>query len=207
MRPSHALASCFLVCLSAACSGAPSESTPDYELTSAQTNPARSTEKGSTDETPSPPAEDAGTLSSSSSSSSSGSSSSGSSSTVGVMVDGQNLIVGGASLWAEVSKPGDYDLFVKVSGAGIQVGSDIHVKATASTAGCASENYIDFRPANDTQYMAKRGDAACGLSIVELPTAVGGHFKGSFDGILDGINSDPPKSKRVVFTFDIIRTK
>jgi hypothetical protein len=198
---------CLLGSLLAACSGAPSEDTPDYEITAVRRNPTGSSGSTPTGDTPTSAIHEDETDSGTSTSSSSSGQPSANSSTVGVTVDGTKLNVDGMNIWSEVSKAGDYDLFVKVSGPGVATGSDIHVKATAVTTGCGGDNYIDFRPANAPQHMSKRGDATCGLVIDELPTAVGGRFKGTFKGTLTSINTTPATSKNFVFTFDALRAK
>jgi hypothetical protein len=121
-------------------------------------------------------------------------------------VGGVTLTVTDTTLWSEVSGPGKYSIFVKVTGPGIAAGSDFHVSATRTGPGCESGgNFITYRPQNDTQYMPKA--TPCGLKIDELPTAVGGRFRGTFVGTLTGINTTTTKTKNITLAFDVLRTK
>lgn len=124
-------------------------------------------------------------------------------------VETTTLTIASTEIWAEVSKAGNYDLFIRVTGAGVPAGSDLHISATSATSGCDNmANFITYRPEGDTQYMPKSTkEPECGLTIEALPTAIGGRFKGTFNATLYGINSPTPVSKRVQLTFDVLRTK
>ena len=47
----------------------------------------------------------------------------------------------------------------------------------------------------------------CGLTVTELPTAVGGRFKATFDATLYSINVTPQRTKKVTLTLDVLREK
>jgi hypothetical protein len=128
---------------------------------------------------------------------------------VTVKVSGVTFTVGETKVWANVSGAGNYDIFVPVTGPGVAAGSDIHVWADHKGTGCVNTtNYIAYRPKSDTQYMPmSTNEPACGLTITELPTAVGGRFKGTFKGTLRGINVTPTVTKTIDMTFDVLRTK
>ena len=80
--------------------------------------------------------------------------------------------------------------------------------ATAGSGCDNTTNYIAYRPEGDTQYMPKTAkDPACGLIIDEMPKEIGGHFKGSFNATLNGINTTTPKTRKLALTFDVVRTK
>jgi hypothetical protein len=129
-----------------------------------------------------------------------------------VKVEQATLTVDSTNLWSEVSKPGEYMLFIRVSGAGVAAGSDFVISAKGPGSGCESgANFISYRPEGDSQYMPKgtsgTTNAACGLEITEIPTALGRHFSGTFRGTLHAINVTTPKSKTFDLKFDVVRTK
>lgn len=127
--------------------------------------------------------------------------------TVSVKIDGVTFSVQNARLWSEVRGPGLYDVFIDVTGPGAPAGSDIYIRADASGTGCDDTNGIVYRPQGDTQYRPSSTTGACGLVIKELPTAIGGRFTGTFNGLLPGINLTTPRSKKVEVTFDVLREK
>jgi len=196
----------------AACSGAPSgDGGPDYEvdITGKKTAPPSgeptsdppSEDNPDTSPTPPPP--------SSSSSSSSGGTPAAKPTVVTLTIDGTAFTVDDTTLWADVSKAGTYDVFVKITGPGAGAGSDFHVTARETGDGCDNtSNYLTYRPAGDSQYMPKGPvDAACGLTVTSLPKAVGDRFTGTFKAKLYAINSPTPKSKNVELSFDVLRAK
>jgi hypothetical protein len=129
--------------------------------------------------------------------------------TATVKLNGTTLTVSEVKLWSEVSRAGEYNVFVYVTGPGVEAGSDFIISARQIGSGCDNtKNFITYRPKNDTQYMPRTTtDAGCGLQISELPTAVGGRLKGSFKGTLHAINVSTPRSREVDLTFDVLREK
>jgi hypothetical protein len=223
MRSLTAVALAFAAAV-AACSGAPpSDGSPDFEIDDTAKRPA-SPGDGSGSSGADPTATPAKSSSSSSSGApaptttptpapTSGSSSGGAPApaptTVSLTIDGVAVTVTGTDVWAGVSAPGMYDVFLKVSGPGIAVGSDFVISATSSVSGCDNTaNYITYRPQGDTQYMPKSAEEpTCGLTIETLPAAVNDRFKGTFKATLYGINTTTPKSHKIDLTFDVLRTK
>jgi hypothetical protein len=122
---------------------------------------------------------------------------------------GTTLSVSEVKLWSEVSSAGEYNVFVYVTGPGVETGSDFIISARQVGSGCDNtKNFIAYRPKNDTQYMPRTTkDAGCGLQISELPTTVGGRLRGSFKGTLHAINVSTPRSREVDLTFDVLREK
>lgn len=217
------LAACFFASILAACSGAPPEDAPDYEVdytaggdrasggsSTDDTVGGGATEEQDTQDAPLPT--DNGGAETGGSTGGNGGSSGGTTpapepTKVTVKIDGVTVAVKDTVLWSEVSKPGEYDIFVKLTTPGTS--TDIHVSATGVRNGCDNTaNFITYRPSGDTQYMPKSTkDPSCGLAIESLPTAVGGRFKGSFNATLYGINVSTPKTKKVTLTFDVLREK
>ena len=213
-----------LACFSAlaACGGAPEENAPDYEVDiTAAKRPSSGSSGSPTDESGSSGGSSGGASSSSgtaesSTSSSGGSSSGGSSSgsttpaptTVTLTIDGASYTVSSTNLWSEVSKAGEYDIFIQLTGPGAPSGSDLHVTATHTGTGCNyTQNSLTYRPSGDAQYMPPSIAANCGLTLESIPTAVGGRFKGTFKGTLTSINVTPAKSKSFDLKFDVLREK
>jgi hypothetical protein len=125
---------------------------------------------------------------------------------VTVKIDGVAVTVTKTALWSEVSAKGEYNIFVDVVAPGIAAGSDLILSATHAGTGCVNTaNFITYRPEGDTQYMPKQ--AACGLTIASIPTAVGGRFKGTFKGNLTGINQASPQTRVIEMSFDVLREK
>ena len=124
-------------------------------------------------------------------------------------IDGVTYTVSETNLWSEVGGPGEYDIFVKLTGPGAPTGSDIHVGASRTGTGCKSgENYITYRPKGAPQYMPNSSnEPTCGLTMSELPKAVGGRFRGRFVGTLRSINTSPVTYKKITLEFDVLRTK
>ncbi len=205
-----------LAVATAACSGAPpNDGGSDYEIVQGKgpsgggsDAPPAASDPSQTD---APPADAPPASSSSSSSSSSGSTPppAPKPTAVTLTIDGQAFTFGSATIWADVSKVGTYDLFLKVTGPGAPDGTDIHISATATGTGCDNTaNYITYRPVGDTQYMPKSvKDPTCGLNVTALPAKVGDRFTGSFKATLYGINVTPAKTKSVDLTFDVLRDK
>jgi hypothetical protein len=204
------------------CSGAPTVDTPDYVLDpSTAKPPGSSTSSGSLAPGPQASSDDAnasssgandsgaGTSGGQGASSSGGSGASTPAGPISLKIDDVTVDIDDTSLWSEVSKPGAFDLFIKVSGPGVASGSDIHISATRVASGCDNAaNYIVYRPQGDTQYMPKSSkEPACGLTIAAIPTAPNAHFRGKFTAALFGINTDAPKTKKVELTFDVVRSK
>lgn len=137
---------------------------------------------------------------------------SGAAGTATVTIDGVPMHVDGIELWApNPVNDKAYDVFIKISGPGVREGSDVMFSAAWIGDGCDETmdgNSVAYRPRpeDDTQYLPT-ATVGCGLSVVELPTAVGKHLRGSFDGDLTGINVANPTTKRVTATFDVPRTK
>jgi len=220
-------------CLLAACGGAPEENAPDYEVditssgkragssssggTSAGDESGSSSGGSGATQTSSGTAESSTSSSGTSGTSSSGGSTSSSSgsttpapTTVTLTIDGASYTIGTTNLWSEVSKAGEYDIFIPLTGPGAPSGSDFHVSATHTGTGCDNtKNFLTYRPSGDAQYMPTPTTIApsCGLTIESLPTAVGGRFKGSFKGTLTSINVTPSKSKQFDLKFDVLRAK
>jgi len=220
-RLAHAarLGACILgASLLAACGGAPSGDSPDYELDLPNKKtpaPSGSSGGGDAPHEPAPPLDpaDGSSLGGESTPSDGGAGTpppaTPSPTTVTVQVNGTALTVDKTNLWVDVSKAGTYDFFINVSGGGLGAGSDLHMSSTHTGSGCDNlTNFITYRPANDTQYMPKSvKDTGCGLVFTALPTAVGDRLKGSFHGTLIGINQTPAKSKTIDIVFDVLRTK
>jgi hypothetical protein len=207
-----------------ACSGAPHVDGPDYELAASSGSPAGpSGGSAATDPPPSdqdpgnpdtsseydaspppPPSHDAGAADAKADVAPPPKPA-----TVSVTIDGASINVDGTTLWSEVSQKGMYNIFIKVSGTGVPSGSDFDISATATGQGCVNTaNYITYRPSGDTQYMpASPNEPTCGLTITSIPTAIGGRFKGSFNGKLHAINVSTPRSKTIVVSFDVPRTQ
>jgi hypothetical protein len=201
------LAAAFLlVGLTAGCSGAPKDDAPDYEVdTSGKHNGGGSTGQ----EAPAPtvtnnPAPDQNVKSAETGTGAPAPT------TVTASLDGQELTVVSTTIWAGVSKPGMYDVFVKVTGTGVLDGSDILISATDTKSGCQNEtNYIVFRPMGQMQYMPKTAtEPQCSLDVTELPAAVGGRFTATFDSTLYGINDPSQKTtKKLKISVDALRDK
>ena len=123
-----------------------------------------------------------------------------------VTVDGVPLTVQSITLWTDVT-PGDYDLFIKVTGTGAPPGSDVFVKGRATGSGCdITKNFIFYRPLQAAQHYPGLRSPNCGLTISALPKAVGGHYTGTFKGTLP--NEDNAKAlKSFDITFDVVRKK
>jgi hypothetical protein len=199
MSRSPALATAFVLFgLSAACSSAPPADAPDYEVnitsgkkdSSANSTPPKPA--ATTDPAPAPPPNaETGT------------------GKTAVTMDGQALTITGTTLWSEVTKAGEYSVFLKVTGTGVADGSDINIWASATQSGCVNTtNYLAFRPTGDTQYMPKSPtEPQCGLTVTSLPTAVGGRFQATFEGTLYGIGTTSPRSKQFVISVDVLRDK
>ncbi len=199
-----------------ACSGAPpNDGGSDYEIVQGKKPsggggdaPGPTSDPSTSPDTP--PA-DAPPASSSSSSSSSGSTPppAPKPTAVTLTIDGQAFTFGSATVWANVSAQGTYNVFLKVTGPGAPDGTDFDISATATGTGCDNTaNYITYRPVGDAQYMPKSAkDPSCGLNVTALPTKVGDRFTGSFKATLYSINVTPAKTKSVELTFDVLRDK
>lgn len=208
MELTRTIATSLLVGLLAACQGSP-EDAPDYEVDLTSGGGSRSgagedtsASDGTSSEAPSTPP-GGGT------SAETGNGPSLPPTKVMVKVDGVTLTVGEVKLWSEVAKPGKYDTFISVTGAGVAAGSDIVISADSATTGCVvGEEHITYRPKSEPQYMPMTsGDPACGLSIKSLPKSVGERFTGTFKGTLRAINTTPTQTKNVEVTFDVLREK
>jgi hypothetical protein len=207
--------------VSVACSSAPRTDGPDYQLASSSGAPGASGGGSDTDPPPASnegdgnsgnvPTYDAGTPKPSADAGADAAAPEAGAkpTTVTVTIDGKAMQIDGTTLWSDVSKPGMYNLFVKVSGNGVASGSDFDISATATGKGCDNTaNYITYRPSGDPQYMpASAKEPACGLTIDALPPAVGARFTGSFHGTLYAINVSTPSSKKIDVTFDVLRTQ
>ncbi|HEY8073162.1 MAG TPA: hypothetical protein VIF62_03615 [Labilithrix sp.] len=200
-----------------ACSGAPpSDGGADYEVVQGSKPPSGGSDAPPSDDptqaTDTPPADPPPSSSSSSSSSSSGSTPpppAAKPTSVTLTIDGETFAFGSATVWANVSAAGTYNVFLKVTGPGAPDGTDFDISATATGTGCVNTaNYITYRPVGDTQYMPKSAnEPTCGLSITSLPKNVGDRFTGSFKATLYGINVTPAKTKSIDLTFDVLRDK
>jgi len=128
---------------------------------------------------------------------------------VTVKIDGATYTVSTTNLWSEVQGAGKYNIFIKLTGPGAPDGSDIHISADHTGTGCVNTtNYLAYRPQGSTQYMPmSANEPTCGLSINELPKAVGGRFRGSFTGTMRAINTTPLTTKRFEIKFDVLRDK
>lgn len=200
-----------------ACSGAPSDDSPDYEVDITSRPPDKT--GGATPEDPAsgdPAAPGGGSEDEVPVGNGGGGADAGADAapapkptSVSLTIDGTKFNVSSTDIWAEVRGAGDYDLFIKVTGPGVPAGSDIHISATGVRTGCDNTaNFITYRPENDTQYMPKSTkDPNCGLSITSLPKVVNGRFTGRFEATLYGINTATPKTKTVDLSFDVLRTK
>jgi hypothetical protein len=203
---------CVLGCGVIACASEPYGEAPRFE-TAPTKKPGSSSGSSGSSGTPTP--EESGGSSGSSNGGADGGTDGASSgggtkpSSASLKIDGKTINVDDTELWAEVGGPGEYDIFIKVSGPGVAAGSDVHIGATSTGTGCDSTaNTIAYRPKGDTQYMPKSAnEPSCGLDIDELPKAVGGRFRGSFKSTLYGINADPKPTKSVELTFDVARAK
>jgi len=126
-----------------------------------------------------------------------------------VYIDGKQVNVNEVEIWAEVSRPGLYHLFIDVSSPDIPKGSDFIISATRTGKDCSiGANFITYRPKNDTQFMPKRlRNSECELMINEYPKEANGFFRGSFKERLYGINSPDSRVKTVNLTFNVMRSK
>jgi hypothetical protein len=208
----------------AACSGAPKDDAPDYEvdITSArkgadgdQTTSTGSDTSASTT-TPAEPTTntaETGTGGSGAGSGTGTGTGTGTGATpppqptkVTVKIGGQDVPVVGTTLWSDVPKAGNFTLFVKVKGSGVPDGSDFVLDVIANKSGCQpTVNWLTYRPANDTQYMpGSQNDPTCGLTVTALPNAVGGRLKATFNGTLTAIDGTS-KTKAVMLSVDFLR--
>jgi hypothetical protein len=127
---------------------------------------------------------------------------------VAVKVAGDTFTIDSTEVWAEVSKPGEYYLFIRVTGPGAPAGSDFAISATSASIGCSiGGNHPTFRPKGDAQFMPATNDSKCGLVIDELPTTKDGRFRGTFKGTLRSINETPARTKSFDLAFDVGRKK
>ena len=130
-------------------------------------------------------------------------------SAVSVAIDGRALVVDDVVLWSNVSRPGDYDIFLEVHGPDVPSGSSIHVSATRLGTGCdAATNFITFRPESDTPYVPSSSeDPSCGLAVEALPTGAGDRFTGSFEGTVRSIDPKTLETKTLEVRFDVLGDK
>jgi hypothetical protein len=103
-----------------------------------------------------------------------------------------------------------------VSGPGVPSGSDIIITAFSTGAMCGGQpnNFIAYRPVNDTQFMppwtysgSNPVPFACGLNVDSLPGSVGASLTGSFAGTLKAINDPSGRTKTLSLTFSAQRTQ
>lgn len=123
-----------------------------------------------------------------------------------VTVDGVAMSIDSQDLWTPDGVRSNYLLFLRVWGPGVAAGSDMVIGAAFKGMGCSDVNSFVFRPGGAPQAFPKESAARCGLSICQLPTAVGGRLRGVYEGAVEEINVASPKARRVKVVFDFVRT-